>query len=68
VLRFRLVKRFFRLWLILATAYLVLTLAICWIVSGSIVYPTETLAHVMIVPFLQALLVGLFTNRTEPQA
>jgi len=68
MLRFATVKRFFRLWLILAIAYLVLTLALCWIVSGSIVYPTETFAHVLIVPFVQAALIVLLAKSTEPQA
>ncbi len=63
MLRCRLVKHFFRLWLILGTAYLVITLAICWIVSGSVVYPIETTAHVLIVPLLQAALLALLLRK-----
>ncbi len=68
MLRCRLVKFLVRLWLILAPAYLVTTLAICWIVSGSVVYPTETVAHVLIIPLLQAaLLAVLFRKREDPR-
>lgn len=66
MLRFALVKRFFRLWLVLALAYAAITLSICGIVSGSIVYPAETIAHVAIVPLLQAaLLAVLFRKRLD---
>ncbi|MFB3903490.1 MAG: hypothetical protein ACE15E_08560 [Acidobacteriota bacterium] len=62
-------KHFFRLWLILASAYLVITLAICWIVSGSVVYPAETVAHILIVPVLQAVILAvLFRRRQNPQS
>jgi hypothetical protein len=63
VLICRLVKQFFRIWLVLGVAYLGITLAISWIVSGSVVYPTETIAHVLIVPLLQAALVTLLFRR-----
>ncbi len=65
MLRCRAVKHFFRLWLILAIAYLAITLAISWIVSGSVVYPTETLAHILIVPFLQAALLALLFRKRD---
>jgi hypothetical protein len=59
------VKRFLRFWLVLAVAYPVIALAISWIVSGSIVYPAEMLAHIAIVPFLQAALLALLFRRPE---
>lgn len=69
MVRFPLVKRFIRLWLILAAAYLAITLAIAWIVSGSVIYPAETFAHILIVPLLQAVvLTALFRKRQNSQS
>jgi len=56
-------RNFFRVWLILAPAYLVITVAVSYIVSGTIVYPAETLAHILIVPFLQAAVVAPFWRK-----
>ncbi len=65
MLRCRAVKHFLRLWLILAIAYLAITLAISWIVSGSVVYPKETIAHFLIVPLLQAALLALIFRKRD---
>jgi len=65
VLRCRAVKHFFRLWAVLATAYLTISLAISWIVSGSLVYPTEAIAHILIVPLLQAALLALLFRKRD---
>ncbi|RPJ55553.1 MAG: hypothetical protein EHM23_25845 [Acidobacteria bacterium] len=56
-------KQFFRIWLVLAVAYFAITLAIAWIVSGSLVYPTETVAHILIVPLLQAALLTILSRK-----
>lgn len=63
------VKHFLRVWLVLTITYTAITLAICWIVSGSIVYPAETIAHVLIVPLIQAALLALlFRKRLDSQS
>ena len=65
MLRCRAVKHFFRLWAVLAIAYLAINLAISWIVSGSLVYPSEAIAHILIVPLLQAALLALIFRKRD---